>query len=1133
MYSYLDYYSECLKANKLSKNPEISDILSLISQYDESTIISGDGMAKQMRDFALFTLRLSFISTLSNEEKSIYILDDKDGVSTDTKQKLVDFSDKFLTTSLCDGEFVNELLNSTICEINNKDGIIGDTDFINAAIEFIQFARRTEVLLASGGDDRLTLNMNTGRINKYFCSTLPRPWVLRRGSCTCSTTTMSQFKIADEARIRMTNDALKAITLGTNCTDAALSVNDSIRKRLGTLMDIDSESTDDPKIVFFPSGSDAELLPVFVAFARTKGEVVNIVTAAGEVGSGTPNAANVRHFSSLKTMGGTQVNDGPLDGYDGKRVKLVKFKPRVTDGSVDYKEKEMMDLIDSHLTDTDKIVILHLVLGSKTGLLCPTQACIDSVVQKWGDRVICVADACQLRCSLSHIKNLVDKNVICLITSSKFFEGPPFSGGVIVPAKMSADLEAHLKSDSNQVPIGTNGYLTPYDIPKSMSGFRNYLTMKTNAWSNPGLSLRWLCGIESMEKFCSVPSTQVDSFISKWVKNTKKIVNDCHPYLEVLDVPLGVDGSPMIGAGNNTIVSIIPNIQENGEFRRLTTAECKKFHQLIGANCSNMYDCTEDEEQILTQVAMLGQTVELSSELSILRIALGASMVNDALKNFNTDVLQMAFDIHQVLNVDSLVVKKMRLLLKFWGQKNRMELADSRVAEFQKENGKRSVDSAFASLNTLTHVIKKLDNNLPISAVFYDLDALDASFQSVITAFESAEDNLTSENFVHCFAVKSCPLSYILHRAIQNNLGMECASIVEVLHSINSGCPPNRIVYDSPIKTIEEIKIAVEKGVNLNVNSFTELEKLDEVVAELGVDSIKGCLGIRVNPLVGAGSIAELSVATRSSKFGIPLTDDIREKIIGCFKDRPYLNAVMCHVGSQGMPIDLLASGADTVFKLANDIDNAVGCNRIKIVDIGGGLTANYGSDDVNPSFMDLVTCIKKMTPTFFSLNARKGRKVLTEFGKSLVTKCGIVATTIEDVLEPLDPSENTIACVHSGADLFVRTAYAPTKFYHRIGIFDRKGDQKTSSTVRVNVVGPLCFSGDILATGIELSKPVINDIVYILDSGANTFSLYSRHCSRQAPAVFGICASEDGKKVLAIKLKEMETYDDVMAFWK
>ena len=84
-----------------------------------------------------------------------------------------------------------------------------------------------------------------------------------------------------------------------------------------------------------------------------------------------------------------------------------------------------------------------------------------------------------------------------------------------------------------------------------------------------------------------------------------------------------------------------------------------------------------------------------------------------------------------------------------------------------------------------------------------------------------------------------------------------------------------------------------------------------------------------------------------------------------------------------------------------------------------------------------------------------------------------------------------------------------------------------------MNVVGPLCFSGDILATGIELSKPVINDIVYILDSGANTFSLYSRHCSRQAPAVFGICASEDGEKVLAIKLKEMETYDDVMAFWK
>merc|ERR1712146_476433 len=110
----------------------------------------------------------------------------------------------------------------------------------------------------------------------------------------------------------------------------------------------------------------------------------------------------------------------------------------------------------------------------------------------------------------------------------------------------------------------------------------------------------------------------------------------------------------------------------------------------------------------------------------------------------------------------------------------------------------------------------------------------------------------------------------------------------------------------------------------------------------------------------------------------------------------PYLNAVMCHVGSQGMPIELLAAGADSVFKLANDIDDVCGNNRIKIVDIGGGLTANYGSDDVNPSFMDLVVCIKNMTPSFFTVNAEKDRKVVTEFGKSLVTKCGIVATKIE-----------------------------------------------------------------------------------------------------------------------------------------
>lgn len=116
-------------------------------------------------------------------------------------------------------------------------------------------------------------------------------------------------------------------------------------------------------------------------------------------------------------------------------------------------------------------------------------------------------------------------------------------------------------------------------------------------------------------------------------------------------------------------------------------------------------------------------------------------------------------------------------------------------------------------------------------------------------------------------------------------------------------------------------------------------------------------LGLRINPLVGGGAIAALSTATATSKFGIPLTDVTRPEILDCFLNNSFLNGLMLHVGSTGMSVDTMTEGIAVVNELANEVDAVVGNERIKYIDIGGGLNANTDSDTLKVSFEGKCLC--------------------------------------------------------------------------------------------------------------------------------------------------------------------------------
>lgn len=301
----------------------------------------------------------------------------------------------------------------------------------------IQVNLPTSVLLSAGGDDRITLDKSNG-LNKYFCSTLPRSELIRRSSCTCSNIDVEDFKLADSERLRM-----KTLIENDQSADVEDFLTASASEVQNRIKSVLASSSSACEVVLFPSGSDAEYLPLLVAMVRNRNirnrtpplvpydgvKVYNFVTGATEVGSGTPNAAEGKHFSKLAPGGYDIGMNERLDGVSESTVSLLQYKPRNELGAVAFEEAKLASDVDAQLSldpSRTSVAIVHIVLGSKTGLVYPSMNTVDALRKKHGDRVIVVVDACQLRCKFTYVQWLVDQGFVCLVTGSKFFAAPPF-----------------------------------------------------------------------------------------------------------------------------------------------------------------------------------------------------------------------------------------------------------------------------------------------------------------------------------------------------------------------------------------------------------------------------------------------------------------------------------------------------------------------------------------------------------------------------------------------------------------------------------------------------------------------------------------------------------------------------------
>lgn len=428
--------------------------------------------------------------------------------------------------------------------------------------------------------------------------------------------------------------------------------------------------------------------------------------------------------------------------------------------------------------------------------------------------------------------------------------------------------------------------------------------------------------------------------------------------------------------------------------------------------------------------------------------------------------------------------------------------------------------------------------------VVYDEDALKSTFAAVRAAFPP--------HFVHALAMKSAPLAFALDAAVEAGLGLECASFGEAAHAVERGCPPRHVVFDSPAKTLPELRWALACGLTVNADSLEELVRIEAVQAErraANVPPSTSTIGLRVNPIISGGAVPIFAVSSSPEcKFGHPLHSiEAREAVLDAFARWPWLHGLHCHVGSAGTSLEMLARGARALCDLADEIDAAHrgreggsdGAARVQWLDIGGGLACSTGKEDVTPTFSEYAQALAAAAPALFE---RRERTVFTEFGRALTSKSGWIVSQVEYakqvVTGAVEAAESPprVAILHAGADVLLRACYRPDLYVHRLCAYDANGEPLDGDPTRPtrvhDIAGPLCFAGDYVRRGVLLPHLEAGDWLVVLDAGANTLALWSRHCSRLAPPVWSYARDpQDGKLAVRQRL-DAEPLARLLQFW-
>ncbi|MFC1694053.1 diaminopimelate decarboxylase, partial [Candidatus Latescibacterota bacterium] len=323
----------------------------------------------------------------------------------------------------------------------------------------------------------------------------------------------------------------------------------------------------------------------------------------------------------------------------------------------------------------------------------------------------------------------------------------------------------------------------------------------------------------------------------------------------------------------------------------------------------------------------------------------------------------------------------------------------------------------------------------------YSRRTLERHIRAIDNAFKDI-DHLT------CYSVKANSNGAILRLFSEYGMGADIVSGGELYRALRAGIPANRIVFSGVGKTEKEIKYALESGILMfNAESESELETINRIAGEM---NCKAPLSFRVNPDIDPKTHPYISTGLKENKFGIPYTDVLRlyEKAAGM--ENIDVIGIDAHIGSQLLDVLPFKESAERLMELIKEIRER-GID-IKIIDIGGGLGINYEQDEP-PDPEDWANMIVPVIKD-------SGCRLIVEPGRSITGNAGILLTR---VLYIKSGEDKTFIIVDAGMNDLARPSLYGS--YHAVvPVIERKKERRV-----VDIVGPICESGDFIAKDREL----------------------------------------------------------------
>jgi hypothetical protein len=503
-------------------------------------------------------------------------------------------------------------------------------------------------LLTAGGDPRLTIQPASG-LNEYGCRPSPCPNTLSFSSSTASSISQRAYDRAHLAREALMRSAI-SIGIDAAFEERIEEMRDELRTSLGL-----SPSLAD--VVFSPSGTDSQLQALFLARALLGSELVTVVVAADQTGSGTVNTARGCHFSAA-TANGSQVQKGePIAGlaHSLKSVALPLFDEAGQARAHTASDAAVLDAVERSVASGGK-VLLQVMDSSKFGWRAPSDHCLETIAESFPGQVQIVVDACQMRLGRARLRRYLERGCIVIVTGSKFFTGPPFSGALLVPAAFAARLDA-----ATAIPPGLLEYSSCSDWPQTWPVLRSRFPVRTNF----GQWLRWEAAIEEIAAYYRVPDQFRQTALATFGAAVERLVA-ASPSLDLLPWQRRPRDAADEELAQRTIFSFV--VRDRDRLR--TLEECRTLYRTLAGNAASGDLTPIDNPCLIGQPVALGQG---PSPAAALRISAGARLVSEA---WSSDAETAHRNLQRAIDQAGMAIANLEGLLAGLDGPRAMEISD-------------------------------------------------------------------------------------------------------------------------------------------------------------------------------------------------------------------------------------------------------------------------------------------------------------------------------------------------------------------------------------------------------------------------------------------------------------------------